>query len=185
MTDHSHLRDPTRRDVLVNATKAVGLCGCAAFSATLVSSMGPDAEAVAASVPVDVDLASIKPGDIRKVTWRGKLVLIRRRTAEEIQTAQNPDMSQLLVPEPDARRIKAGHEEWLVVFGNCPHLGCIPHAHEGEHGGWLCPCHGSEFDISGRVTKGPASENLGIPDYAFSKDGSFLRIGVRTMEETV
>ena len=106
------------------------------------------------------------------------MILIHHRTQEEIVAARNTDLHTLIDPQSDSERVSAVHPQWLVVQGYCPHAGCVPNAQPGGLG-WICPCHGSEFDTSGRVTRGPATANLAIPDYAFHSDGQIVRIGTK------
>ena len=141
-----------------------------------VGAIAPDAETVAAGAPVELDLAPIAEGQIVKVFWRGKLIFVRHRTEAEIKAAQDVNLDALRDPQPDSARVKDGHAEWLVVYGNCTHLGCVPLGNAGEYNGWFCPCHGSVFDTSGRIRQGPAPINLPIPPYAFVSDTK-IRIG--------
>ena len=157
----------TRRDFLMLATGAAGAVGVGALVIPLISQLAPDAQTVAAGAPVDVDLAPIAEGQAIKLFWRGKPIFVRHRTKKEIDEAKAVDVATLRDPQTDAQRTKAGHEQFLVVFGNCTHLGCIPLGQEGEFGGWFCPCHGSTYDTSGRIRSGPAPRNLDVPDYAF------------------
>ena len=108
--------------------------------------MNPDASTIAAGAPVEVDLAPIADGQIVKVFWRGKPIFICHRTKKEIEEAQAVPLTSLPDPQTDQERVKAGHDQWLVVIGICTHLGCIPLAHEGNYDGWFCPCHGSQYD---------------------------------------
>ena len=108
------------------------------------------------------------------VLWRGKPVFIRRRTPEEISEAKAVSLDELPDPQDDAARAK--NPEWLVMVGICTHLGCIPLGQKGEYNGWFCPCHGSHYDTSGRIRKGPAPTNLEIPDYVFLNDNT-IKIG--------
>src|SRR5215210_7856759 len=156
--------EPTRRDFLYIATGAAAAIGGASLVWPFVSSMAPDAATVAAGAPIEVDLAPIPAGQIVKVFWRGKLIFVRHRTPEEVNLATLRD------PQPDSARVKPGESEWLVVYGNCTHLGCVPLGQQGEYKGWFCPCHGSIFDTSGRVRGGPAPINLPIPPYTFASD---------------
>ena len=158
----------SRRDFLYIATGAVGAVGAAAVMVPLIAQMNPDASTIAAGAPIDVDLAPIADGQIIKVFWRSKPIFIFHRTKKEIQEAQNVNVADLPDPEPDSERVKPGHDQWLVVIGICTHLGCIPLAHQGEYDGWFCPCHGSQYDTSGRIRKGPAPKNLVVPDYKFT-----------------
>lgn len=168
--------EPTRRDFLFIATGAVGAVGVAAVAWPFISQMNPDAQTIAAGAPVDVDLSPIAEGQIVKLFWRGKLIFVRNRTPKEVEEAQKVDVASLPDPQPDSARVKEGHAQWLVVYGNCTHLGCVPLGHQGEYEGWLCPCHGSQFDTSGRIRRGPAPTNLPIPPYAFVSDTK-IRIG--------
>ena len=166
----------TRRDFLYIATGAVGAVGVAAALTPLISQMNPDASTIAAGAPVEIDLAPIAEGQIVKVFWRSKPIFIFHRTKKEIEAAQKVNVADLRDPQSDAERVKKGHEQWLVVIGICTHLGCIPLAHQGDYGGWFCPCHGSEYDTAGRIRQGPAPQNLHLPPYAFLTD-SKIQIG--------
>jgi ubiquinol-cytochrome c reductase iron-sulfur subunit len=161
------------------ATGAAGVVGTAAVIWPFVSSLAPDAITVAAGAPVDVDLAPIAEGQIVKIFWRGKLIFVRNRSKKEVEEARAVEMSALIDPQSDEARVKAGHDQWLVVYGNCTHLGCVPLGHEGQYDGWFCPCHGSLYDTSGRVRRGPAPLNLPIPPYSFTSDTK-VRIGEET-----
>jgi ubiquinol-cytochrome c reductase iron-sulfur subunit len=166
----------TRRDFLYIATAAVGAVGTAASLVPLISQMNPDASTIAAGAPIEVDLAPIAEGQIIKVFWRSKPIFISHRTKKEIDEARSVPVSSLPDPESDQARVKEGHDQWLVVIGICTHLGCIPIAHEGNYDGWFCPCHGSQYDSSGRIRQGPAPKNLFLPPYAFLSD-SKIKIG--------
>ena len=171
----------TRRDFLMLATGAAGAVGIGAVIVPLVSQLAPDAQTVAAGAPVDVDLAPIAEGQAIKLFWRGKPIFVRHRTKKEIDEAKAVDVATLRDPQTDAQRTKAGHEQFLVVFGNCTHLGCIPLGtapgeSKGDYDGWFCPCHGSHYDSSGRIRKGPAPLNLPVPPYAFNGDTK-IKIG--------
>jgi ubiquinol-cytochrome c reductase iron-sulfur subunit len=168
--------EPTRRDFLYIATGAVGAVGAAAVLVPLIAQMNPDASTIAAGAPVDIDLAPIAEGQIVKVFWRGKPIYISHRTKKEIDEVRAVPLSILPDPQTDQDRVKAGHDQWLVVIGICTHLGCIPLAHQGNYDGWFCPCHGSQYDSSGRIRQGPAPANLNLPPYAFLTD-SKIRIG--------
>ncbi len=168
--------EPTRRDFLFIATGAVGAVGVAAVAWPLISQLAPDAQTVAAGAPVDVDLTPIAEGQIIRLFWRGKLIFVRHRTAAEIAAAEKTPMSDLKEPEADSARVKEGKAQWLVVYGSCTHLGCVPLGNQGPFGGWFCPCHGSVFDTSGRIRSGPAPTNLPVPEYAFTSDTQ-IRIG--------
>ncbi|XP_059669917.1 cytochrome b-c1 complex subunit Rieske-4, mitochondrial-like [Cornus florida] len=127
---------------------------------------------VLALASLEVDLSSIEPGTTVTVKWRGKPVFIRRRTEEDIKLATSVDVGSLRDPQEDSARVK--NPEWLVVVGVCTHLGCIPLPNAGDFGGWFCPCHGSHYDISGRIRKGPAPYNLEVPTYTFLDENKLL-----------
>ncbi len=168
--------EPTRRDFLYIATGAVGAVGVAAVAWPFISSLAPDAQTVAAGAPVEVDLAPIAAGQIIKIFWRGSLIFVRHRTEDEIKSAQETNIASLRDPQPDSARVKDGKSQWLVVYGNCTHLGCVPLGQQGEYKGWFCPCHGSVFDTSGRIRGGPAPTNLPVPPYTFTSDTA-IRVG--------
>ncbi|RZC23713.1 Cytochrome b-c1 complex subunit Rieske-2, mitochondrial isoform B [Glycine soja] len=127
---------------------------------------------VLALASLEVDLSSIEPGTTVTVKWRGKPVFIRRRTEDDIKLANSVDVGSLRDPQPDADRVK--DPEWLIVIGVCTHLGCIPLPNAGDFGGWFCPCHGSHYDISGRIRKGPAPYNLEVPTYTFLEENKLM-----------
>jgi ubiquinol-cytochrome c reductase iron-sulfur subunit len=168
--------EPTRRDFLYIATGTVAAVGGAASLVPLIAQMNPDASTIAAGAPVEVDLGPIAEGQVIKVFWRGKPIFISHRTKKEIDEARNVQLASLPDPEADKDRVKAGHDQWLILIGICTHLGCIPLAHQGNYDGWFCPCHGSQYDSSGRIRQGPAPKNLYVPPYKFLTD-SKIRIG--------
>lgn len=158
-----------RRNFLYFATGAVAAAGGTAALWPLIGSLNPDADAIA-KLPVEYDLSAVRPGQRITLKWRNMDIFIARRTREEIARARADDHAKLKDPEPDGARVQ--HAEWLIVQGYCTHLGCALHGqsveeHRGDFGGWFCPCHASHFDVSGRVRKGPAPENLVIPRYRF------------------
>jgi ubiquinol-cytochrome c reductase iron-sulfur subunit len=158
------------------ATGAAGAVGTALAVWPFVSSMAPDAQTIAAGAPIEVDLTPNAEGQIVKVFWRGKLIFVRNRTKAEIDAARNVELGSLRDHQPDQARVKDGKDQWLVVYGNCTHLGCVPLGNAGEYHGWFCPCHGSVFDTSGRIRQGPAPINLPIPPYTFVSDQK-IKIG--------
>jgi len=168
--------EPTRRDFLYLATGAVGAVGAVAAAIPLIAQMNPDASTIAAGAPIEVDLAPIAEGQVIKVFWRGKPIFVSHRTKKEIDEARAVNVATLPDPQSDEQRVKPGHDAWLVVIGICTHLGCIPLAHQGNYDGWFCPCHGSQYDSSGRIRQGPAPLNLALPPYQFISD-SKIRIG--------
>ncbi|MGO9742502.1 MAG: ubiquinol-cytochrome c reductase iron-sulfur subunit [Roseiarcus sp.] len=167
------IENPSRRDFLYIATGAVAAVGVAAVVWPLIDQMNPDASTLALS-SIEVDIGAIPEGQILTVKWRGGPVFLRHRTAKEIEQAQNVNLSELRDPQADKDRAKK--PEWLIVSGICTHLGCVPIGHEGDYGGWLCPCHGSQYDTSGRIRKGPAPLNLFVPEYTFLSDNK-VKIG--------
>lgn len=168
----------TRRDFLQLTAAAFGAVGAGVFAWPLVNSLNPAADTLALST-IEVDLTPIQVGQSITVVWRGKPVFIRHRTAEEIAEAEKVDLAELRDKQTDKDRVKKA--EWLVVVGICTHLGCIPQGQKvgemkGEYNGWFCPCHGSAYDTSGRIRKGPAPLNLPIPPYTFLSD-TLIKIG--------
>ncbi len=169
------LKDKSKRDFLVGTACAMTGVSLACIALPLVDSMNPSAD-VSALSSIEVDLSAIKVGEEKKVMWQGKPVFVRRRTKSEIEKAEQVSISELKDPEPDSARVKPKKEEWLIAIGICTHLGCIPISGKGDFGGWFCPCHGSHYDTSGRIRKGPAPKNLKIPPYQFVGD-SKIKIG--------
>lgn len=168
-----------RRDFLILATSALGAVGVGSFIYPLIKSMNPARDVLAAST-IEINLKPVAESQAITVLWRGKPLFIRRRTEKEIQMARSVPLKDLLDPQTDQDRFKT-HPQWLVVVGVCTHLGCVPLGqkstdNKGEYGGWLCPCHGSEYDISGRVRRGPAPRNLEVPPYTFLNDTT-IRVG--------
>lgn len=175
MTDKTKTETPqtkvTRRDFIYVLAGSVGAAGTAAALWPFIDQMNPSADVLALST-VEVDLSHIEPGQTIKVIWRKQPVFIRHRTAEEIAVARSVPLSELRDPQSDQQRtIKP---EWLVMSAICTHLGCIPLDQQGDYGGWFCPCHGSHYDTSGRIRKGPAPNNLPVPDYAFINDTKII-----------
>ena len=166
----------TRRDFLDLLTGGFVVAGTAAAVWPLIQQMNPAADTLASST-TEVDLGPIEEGQSITVIWQGKPVFIRRRTAEEIKAAGDVDVASLPDPEADDKRVQK--PEWLIVVGICTHLGCIPKGQRtgerrGDFGGWFCPCHGSHYDTSGRIRKGPAPDNLPVPGYKFLSDSVIL-----------
>lgn len=168
----------SRRDFLQLTAAAFGAVGVGTVAWPFIDSMNPAKDTLALST-TEVDLTPIQTGQAITVMWRGKPVFIRRRTEAEIAEARNVDVSGLIDKQSDEERIE--RPEWLVVVGICTHLGCVPVGTKtgeakGEYGGWFCPCHGSHYDTSGRIRKGPAPKNLAVPDYEFLSD-TRIKIG--------
>ncbi len=172
MTD-STADDTNRREFLYLATGAVAAVGVANVAWPLIDQMNPDAS-MRALASIEVDLSAIEIGQSVTVTWRGKPVFIRRRTQAEIREAENTPLDDLPDPQADSDRVE--NPEWLIMVGICTHLGCVPLGQAGEFDGWFCPCHGSHYDTSGRIRKGPAPTNLEIPAYNFVSD-TRIKIG--------
>ncbi len=165
----------TRRDFVTTTASAMAVVGAASFAWPLLDSLNPSAD-VLALASTEVDLSDVEVGRTIRVKWRGKPVFIKRRSPEEIQVAREESLDALPDKESDEDRVKKGHEEWLVVLGVCTHLGCVPLSDSGDFGGWFCPCHGSHYDLSGRIRRGPAPENLLVPPYEFISDTK-IKIG--------
>tara|TARA_B100000965_G_scaffold360193_1_gene340765 strand:- start:179 stop:694 length:516 start_codon:yes stop_codon:yes gene_type:complete len=162
-----------RRDFLFTASYTIGAVGLGATIWPLIDQMNPDSSVKALST-TEVDISQIQPGKSITVLWRGKPVFIKRRTSEEISEAQSVSLDELPHPEKDQDRAKK--PEWLVMLGICTHLGCVPLSDKGEYNGWFCPCHGSHYDTSGRIRKGPAPTNMEVPKYTFIDDNT-IKIG--------
>ena len=162
-----------RRDFLFTASYALGAVGVGVAVWPLIDQMNPDASIKALAI-TEVDISNVSLGETITVLWRGKPVFIRKRTQEEINEAQNVKLEELKDPQKDQDRVKKS--EWLVMLGVCTHLGCVPLGNKGEFNGWFCPCHGSHYDTSGRIRKGPAPTNLEIPKYEFV-DNNTIKIG--------
>lgn len=126
---------------------------------------------VLALASAEFDVSGIAEGTTLTVKWRGKPVFIRHRTADEVAKEAGVPMSALKDAQADSDRVK--DPEWLIVLGICTHLGCVPISGAGDYGGWFCPCHGSHYDVSGRIRKGPAPLNLEIPPYTLN-DGKLV-----------
>jgi ubiquinol-cytochrome c reductase iron-sulfur subunit len=170
----AHHADDSKRDFLKLVLTSGAVIGVGAIAWPLIDSMNPSKDVLALS-SVETDLTPIAEGSGITIVWRGKPIFVRHRTPTEIKEAENTPMSALIEPESDADRVKAGHAKWIVLIGICTHLGCVPLGNKptdprGEWGGWFCPCHGSQYDTSGRVRHGPAPLNLYVPPYAFESD---------------
>ena len=168
----------SRRDFIVVATYAMGAVGAGAFAWPLIDQMNPAADTLALA-SIEVDVSKIAEGQSITLKWRGKPVFIRHRTKTEIDEALRDDTLDMRDPQVDSDRVQK--PEYLVVLGVCTHLGCVPLGQKvgevrGEYDGWFCPCHGSHYDSSGRIRKGPAPTNLEIPPYSFLSD-DVIKIG--------
>lgn len=173
--EQKKVKDESKRKLLTTTAYSAAGIGLACAILPFVDSMNPSSD-VAALASIEVDISNIKVGEEKTVMWRGKPVFIKRRTAEEIKLAQEVNLSELRDPQSDSERVKAGKEEWLIAIGICTHLGCIPIGGKGEFNGWFCPCHGSQYDSSARIRKGPAPRNLEVPPYEFVSN-TLIKIG--------
>ncbi|MFC2953301.1 ubiquinol-cytochrome c reductase iron-sulfur subunit [Marinicaulis aureus] len=195
-SDVSEDGEPTRRDFIHIFGAATAAAGAGAVLWPLVHQMNPDASVLALSTK-EVDLSAVPVGQAIKVMWQGKPVFIRHRTPAEIteaeetplsalkdDVARNDNLSGKLEATDDARVTASdgvARPEWLILVGVCTHLGCIPLGtsageNRGDYNGWFCPCHGSHYDLAGRIRKGPAPENLPVPPYQFVSD-TVVKIG--------
>jgi ubiquinol-cytochrome c reductase iron-sulfur subunit len=170
----------TRRDLLQLVTLSGAVIGAGAIAWPLIDSMNPSKDVLALS-SVELDLTPVVEGQGITIVWQGKPIFVRHRTPTEIKEAQDVPLNQLIEPQADSARVKAGHDQWIILIGICTHLGCVPLGNKptdprGDWGGWFCPCHGSQYDTSGRVRHGPAPANLAIPPYAFESD-SKIKVG--------
>lgn len=192
---HADDHEGTRRDFLFYATGGAGVVVTGAAVWPLVNQMNPSADVQALS-SIRVDVAGVEPGSQLTVKWRGKPVFIRHRTDTEITAAREQDAQGVEgMPDPlarnsnlapdapatDANRVMPSPEgesegAWLVQMGVCTHLGCVPLGDAGEFDGWFCPCHGSHYDLAGRIRKGPAPENLPVPPTEWV-DNSTIKLG--------
>ena len=167
-----------RRDFLYLTGAAFGAVGVACVAAPIINSLNPAKDTLALAT-TEVDLSAIPVGEAKTVMWRGKPVFIKHRTPEQIEEARNVNLAELPDKEADEDRVQKA--EWLVTIGICTHLGCVPAGQKGsdakgEYAGWFCPCHGSHYDTSGRIRKGPAPKNLPVPPYEFISD-TVIKIG--------
>lgn len=153
---------------MVGSMGLISAAGAKSLVSDFLANMSASAD-VLALAKVEVDLAAIPEGKNVILKWRGKPVFIRHRTQSEIEDANSVDVKSLRDPQTDADRVQK--PEWLVMLGVCTHLGCVPIGESGDFGGWYCPCHGSHYDISGRIRRGPAPLNLEVPEYSFDEGG--------------
>ncbi|KAF2427779.1 ubiquinol-cytochrome c reductase iron-sulfur subunit [Tothia fuscella] len=156
---------------MVGTMGAVSALGAKATVQDFLVNMSASAD-VLAQAKVEIDLGNIAEGKNVIIKWRGKPVFIRHRTEQEIQEAVDTKWESLRDPQKDEDR--AQKPEWLIMLGVCTHLGCVPIGEAGDFGGWFCPCHGSHYDISGRIRKGPAPLNLEVPEYSFPEEGKVI-----------
>ncbi len=172
--------DETRRDFLFLTAGAVGAIGTARALWPFIDSMNPAADTLALAT-TEVDVGAVQEGQAITIKWRGQPVFIRHRTKKEIEDAKAVDISGLRDKQDDSERVLEDKPQWLVMVGVCTHLGCVPLGQKeadskGDFGGWFCPCHGSHYDTSGRIRKGPAPKNLTVPPFEFISDTT-IKIG--------
>lgn len=184
---HADEHEGTRRDFLYYATAGTGAVAAGAAAWPLVNQMNPSADVLALS-SIRVDISGVEPGTQLTVKWLGKPVFIRRRTQAEIDAARAVAVEELVdkasenankpgTDAADENRAMDETGEWLVMMGVCTHLGCVPLGDgAGDYGGWFCPCHGSHYDTSGRIRKGPAPRNLDVPVAEFV-DENTIKLG--------
>ncbi|MFK7868660.1 MAG: ubiquinol-cytochrome c reductase iron-sulfur subunit [Roseobacter sp.] len=184
---HAEDHEGTRRDFLYYATAGAGAVTAGAAVWPLVHQMNPSADVRALS-SIFVDISGVEPGTQLTVKWLGKPVFIRRRTEDEIAAARETPLEDLPDQSAENDNIPGGADasdenrsmdesgEWLVMMGVCTHFGCVPLGDAGDFGGWFCPCHGSHYDTSGRIRKGPAPRNLPVPVAEFI-DEATIKLG--------
>jgi len=185
--ENSHeVIDEDKRDFIYIATGAAAALGAGALAWPMVTQMGMASDTLAAG-SIEIDLTKVSEGQQLKMLWRGKPVFVRHRTPAEIAEADAVDLADLKDPQTDNERLVPNatgglDPKYLVMVGVCTHFGCIPIGEqgkvdaEGDYGGWYCPCHGSHYDTSGRIRKGPAPKNLEIPPYEFLSD-TVIKVG--------
>lgn len=172
--------DESKRDFIFIATGAASAVAAGALVWPLVSQMGPAADTLAAG-SIEIDLSKVEVGQQMKMLWRGKPVFVRHRTPAEIAEAEAVDIAELRDPQTDDARLVPNQEgkldpKYLVMVGVCTHFGCVPVGEAGEYDGWYCPCHGSHYDTSGRIRKGPAPTNLEVPPYVYTSNNT-IKVG--------
>jgi ubiquinol-cytochrome c reductase iron-sulfur subunit len=172
---HAAGDDPNRRDFIHIAAGAAAVGAVAGLAWPFIDQMNPSGDTLALA-SIEFDLTKVAAGQQVVIKWRGKPLFVRNRTPQQIAAAVKDDNEGMKDPQKDADRVKPGKAEWLVLVGTCTHLGCVPTVGGGEYGGWFCPCHGSVYDTSGRIRKGPAPKNLEVPTYAFLTDTT-IKVG--------
>ena len=161
----------SRRSFIHQTSGALGAIAVVSAGWPLVNQMNPSKDVEALS-KVEVDLTNLDEGRSTTVMWRGKPLFIKHRTKKEIEEANEVNIDDLPDPQTDKERVK--NPKYLVLVGVCTHLGCVPASDKGEYNGWFCPCHGSHYDTSGRIRKGPAPTNLEIPPYEFTNESTII-----------
>ena len=174
-----------RRDFVVLTASGIAGAGVVAAAFPLLHSLSPAKDALALAT-VEVNISAVKPGQSMIVKWQGKPVFIKNRTNAEIKSVRNVDIKHLHDPQRDEDRVIKGKDNWLITIGVCTHLGCVPMGtkegdNKGDFGGYFCPCHGSHYDASGRIRRGPAPKNLIVPEYYFL-DNNVIVIGESSKE---
>ena len=171
MSESKKSKKKSRRSFIHQASGAMGVVAASAAGWPLIDQMNPSKD-VEALATIEVDISELSEGQSKTVLWRGKPLFIKHRSQKEIDDAKSIDIKELPHPEKDEDRVK--NPKYLVLIGVCTHLGCVPASDTGDYQGWFCPCHGSHYDTSGRIRKGPAPKNLEIPPYTFKDDNTIL-----------
>ena len=171
MSENKKSKKKSRRSFIHQASGAMGIVAASAAGWPLIDQMNPSKD-VEALATIEVDISELSEGQSKTVLWRGKPLFIKHRSPKEIEDAKSIDIKELPHPEKDEDRVK--NPKYLVLIGVCTHLGCVPASDKGDFQGWFCPCHGSHYDTSGRIRKGPAPKNLEIPPYTFKDDNTIL-----------
>ena len=171
MSENKKSKKKSRRSFIHQASGAMGVVAVSAAGWPLVDQMNPSKD-VKALATIEVDISELSEGQSKTVLWRGKPLFIKHRSQNEIDEAKSVNIEELPHPEKDDERVK--NPKYLVLIGVCTHLGCVPASDKGDYKGWFCPCHGSHYDTSGRIRRGPAPKNLEIPPYTFKDDNTIL-----------
>ena len=171
MSENKKSKKKSRRSFIHQASGAMGIVAVSAAGWPLVDQMNPSKD-VEALATIEVNISELSEGQSKTVLWRGKPLFIKHRSQNEIDEAKSVNIEELPHPESDNERVK--NPKYLVLIGVCTHLGCVPASDKGDFKGWFCPCHGSHYDTSGRIRKGPAPKNLEIPPYTFKDDNTIL-----------
>ena len=173
MSENKKSKKKSRRSFIHQASGAMGVVAVSAAGWPLIDQMNPSKD-VEALATIEVDISGLSEGQSKTVLWRGKPLFIKHRSKKEIEEAKSVDIKELPHPENDDERTK--NPKYLVLIGVCTHLGCVPASDKGDFKGWFCPCHGSHYDTSGRIRKGPAPTNMEVPKYEFVNN-NIIKIG--------
>ena len=173
MSENKKSKKKSRRSFIHQASGAMGVVAVSAAGWPLVDQMNPSKD-VEALATIEVDISGLSEGQSKTVLWRGKPLFIKHRSQNEIDEANSVNIEELPHPENDNERAK--NPKYLVLIGVCTHLGCVPASDKGDFKGWFCPCHGSHYDTSGRIRKGPAPWNMEVPKYEFV-NANTIKIG--------